>query len=182
MHQILQTVLQSFFFVWGWMFIVVSPVALATSGTVSLEGSPAFASQRPCVRNDCFGADTLGNPYLVASKIGCDTNSVENECFCRPDLQAGATSYLSSCVYSACDQMTLDVNSAVKIYTDYCTSNGFTTTAPNSSSSSPTTSGTQYYSQATVTVTVVQTVSVAGAAPRLQPTLLRLAAQVASYI
>lgn len=180
MHPIIQTVSQSLtvFFVWGWMFIVTSPVASATSGTVSLEGSPAFASQRPCVRNDCFGSDTLGNPYLLASGIDCDSNPVENECFCRTDLQAGATSYLSSCVYSACDQMTLDVNSAVKIYTDYCTSNGFTVATTSSPVS--TTSGTQY-SPATITVTVVQTVSVAGA-PRLQPTLLRLVAQVASYV
>jgi hypothetical protein len=180
MPPIIQTVFQNLtlFFAWGWMFIVVSPMASATSGTVSLEGSSAFASQRPCVRDDCFGADTLGNPYLLASEIHCDSNSVENECFCRPDLQAGATSYLSSCVYSACDQMTLDVNSAIKIYTDYCTSNGFT--AATTSSPVSTTSGTQY-SPATMTVTVVQTVSVAGA-PRLQPTLLRLAAQVALYV
>lgn len=81
--------------------------------------------------------------------------------------------------------MTLDVNSAVKIYTDYCTSNGFTAAAAPTTTSSPvsTTSGTQYYySPATVTVTVVQTFSVAGAAPRLQPTLLRLAAQVAHHM
>ncbi|KAH8692158.1 hypothetical protein BGW36DRAFT_431383 [Talaromyces proteolyticus] len=162
MHQIIRTLFQRLilFFIWGWMFIVVGPVVLATSGTVSFEGSPAFASQRPCVQDDCFGSDTLGNPYLLASDIGCETNPVENECFCRPDLQEGAKSYLSSCVYSACNQMTLDVNSAIKIYTDYCTNNGFT--AATTSSPASTTSGTRY-SPATMTVTVVQTVSVAGA-------------------
>lgn len=175
MHAIIQTLFQRLiilFFIWG-------NIVFATSGTVSLEGSPAFASQRPCVTDDCFGADTLGNPYLVASKIGCDTNHVQNECFCRPDMQADAQAYLSSCVYSACDQKTLDVDSAVKLYTDYCTSNGYIVTATTTAApATTTTSGTRYYSQATVTVTVVQTVSVAGAAPRLQPTILRLAAQV----
>jgi hypothetical protein len=71
--------------------------------------------------------------------------------------------------------MTLDVNSALKLYTDYCTSNGYTA-APTTIPASTTSSGTP-----TVTVTVVQTVSVAGA-HRLQPSILRLAAQVSSYL
>ncbi|KAI0875486.1 hypothetical protein GGS24DRAFT_287183 [Hypoxylon argillaceum] len=65
---------------------------------------------------------------------GCDYQNVQNECFCRPDLQTDADAFLQRCVNSACAQSTLDTNSATSIYDAYCTGAGFL----RSTSSTPT--------------------------------------------
>ncbi|KAF9885256.1 hypothetical protein FE257_000616 [Aspergillus nanangensis] len=129
--------------------------------TVTLTNQPAYAAQRPCA-TDCFyeGFSVDGGPDRLANQIGCDTDPIENECFCRPDMQQDAINNLQSCVNSACDSKTRDLDSALSVYNDYCTKNGYTREAITTP-----TSGTTTTSPATVTVTV----TVTAGARRLQP-------------
>ncbi|RFU30227.1 hypothetical protein B7463_g6107, partial [Scytalidium lignicola] len=160
-----------------WLLLLVL-LHLASCATATLTENPAYQSQRPCARN-CFyiGFSLNGGPDRLAQGIGCDVDPISNDCFCRPDLQQKADSYILSCVRSGCGN-TLDINSAVTIYDNYCTSAGFyrVTDAP-----ATTTAGTQD-SPTTVTVTVVHTVSVSSAERRLKPPLAELIAQTTSLI
>jgi hypothetical protein len=135
------------------------------SATVTLTEADAYQSQRPCAKT-CFYLGAFSGPDELAQQIGCSMKDIENECLCRPDLQAGADSYLKSCVSSACAKNTLDVNSAVSIYDAYCTSAGF----QRDSTPASTTSGTD--STPTVTVTAIQTVFVKSGARQLRPPLV----------
>jgi hypothetical protein len=156
-------------------FALLVMLQLVASATVTIEENPAFQSQRPCARG-CFmrfGAAV----YAVADAIGCEPNDPQNECVCRPDLQAGADVYIKSCVNNNCGKNTLDVNSAVSIYDSYCTSAGFLreTTVP-----ATTTSGTDN-SPSTVTVTMLQTVTVSSAQKRLKSPLEVLVENLAGF-
>jgi hypothetical protein len=61
---------------------------------------------------------------VIANYLTCDTEPLENSCFCRSDLQAKAENHISTCVQSMCGD-TEDATSAVSIYEAYCTSAGF---------------------------------------------------------
>jgi hypothetical protein len=123
----------------------VQPLALAiififlnkiTSGTVvTINKYPGWGYQRPCAVN-CFysgnKADLLG---LVGCPYGVEQN-LHNECYCRPDLVPTGVSWLSKCVMSSCTSNTVDRDSAVSIYTNYCETalaEGVTTTTTSSS-------------------------------------------------
>ncbi|KAL2810081.1 hypothetical protein BJX63DRAFT_403132 [Aspergillus granulosus] len=138
-------------------------LGLATTATIA--DSAPYQSQRPCALR-CYGYDSSDSSY-IASNIDCDTDPVvENECLCRSDLQSDAVAYLRECVSSSCEK-DYDVSLAVSLYTDYCTSAGYTaetTTTPTPSLGTPD-------PPPTVTVTVLETV-VLGAAPRLSAPLL----------
>ncbi|KAI0409274.1 hypothetical protein F4802DRAFT_593553 [Xylaria palmicola] len=143
---------------------------LADAATVSLTQVPAFASQRPCAQN-CFSWSISDGVGRLADGIGCDYQDPENECVCRPDLQANAEAFIQNCVNKGCSQNTLDTNSAVSIYDAYCTDAGFKRETP----ATPT-SGTGD-SPSTVTVTVTATVRVSSARKQsaASPLLLALA-------
>lgn len=130
---------------------------LISAGTVSIFDAPGYASQRPCAR-DCFyiGFAVNGGPDELASHLDCDVDPIEDSCFCRPDLQSVAVSYVNSCVYRVCSKNTLDSNSAVTIYKQYCTSAGFQALTPTTTSASSTIGA--LISPTTVTVTAIQTV------------------------
>ncbi|KIX10648.1 uncharacterized protein Z518_01732 [Rhinocladiella mackenziei CBS 650.93] len=146
-------------------------IHVATAATVTLTESPAYASQRSCAIYCWYaGFSVDGGPDQLASELDCPVDPIENDCFCRPDLQASADSYLKSCVSGVCDGNTVDVNSAVSIYDSYCTSAGYLRaeeTAP-----AQTSSGTQQ-PPATVTVTALRTVTVSSGQQSLRsPTSL----------
>ncbi|KAH1496030.1 hypothetical protein KXV92_007693 [Aspergillus fumigatus] len=63
---------------------------------------------------------------LLADRIGCEVDPIGNECICRLDLQQTADSFLRRCVSDNCGSHAFDVSSAVSIYAEYCTSNGYT--------------------------------------------------------
>lgn len=42
------------------------------------------------------------------------------ECICRTDLKPGGLSYIRECTTEKCDQNTVDIEAAVKLYDDYC--------------------------------------------------------------
>lgn len=149
---------------------------LAASETVTLTDAPAYESQRPCAK-DCFYLGAYKGPDQLAENIGCDIEDIQNECLCRPDLQAEADAYLKSCVNSGCSKNTLDINSAVSIYDEYCTGAGFqrATNLP-----ATTTSGTDD-SPSTVTVTMMATMTVSSAQKRLTSPLQVLVANLAGF-
>ncbi|EFR03607.1 hypothetical protein MGYG_06601 [Nannizzia gypsea CBS 118893] len=88
-------------------------------GPVSIEQMEGYGSLRNCARNVCFEASLGGS--RIGYELSCPS-PLMNDCFCRPDLQVSATSYLSACVNSYCESNSIDVTRAVKIYTDYCAS------------------------------------------------------------
>ncbi|GFF92950.1 protein bem46 [Aspergillus udagawae] len=93
----------------------------AQATTATLTESTAYASQRPCAKS-CFywGSSTQGGAGFLAEGIGCAVDPFENECICRSDLQQTADSFLHKCGANA-----IDISSAIRIYDDYCTSNGW---------------------------------------------------------
>lgn len=70
----------------------------------------------------------------IAKVISCQTQGINtgalDSCWCRPDLQPRAETYLSTCVSSSCKSgggaVTVDVSSAVSIYDNYCLGKGYT--------------------------------------------------------
>lgn len=139
------------------MVLVAALLATSAGATfVSLMEDPRYSSQRPCATG-CFYLGAFPGPDNLAQAVGCRRREgSENECICRPDLQVQADAYLSSCVNSACDKKTLDIETARAIYSDYCTSNGYT----RSTSTPAEETGTQPPpATVAVLVTVVQTVT-----------------------
>jgi hypothetical protein len=149
----------------------ILPVLVAPA-TVTISDSPAYETQRPCAKLCWFNAVNR-----VASAISCDDDPAENDCFCRADLQNDAKAFIKDCVSMYCDGKTLDIDLAVGLYTDYCTSNGYTTPVVTAR---PTPTGTQ--DPQTVTVTVIRTTTLVAAANHLQAPLAVLAAHVTGFL
>jgi hypothetical protein len=102
--------------------MVFLPGALAQNtftGTVSIGDAPGFSSQRQCASN-CFGVG-LGCPscQLLFLQLSCP-NPPMNACFCRQDLTSSALSMISTCVQSNCNYDSVDLQTALGIYSTYC--------------------------------------------------------------
>jgi hypothetical protein len=135
---------------------------LAFSQTVSIQNVPDYNSLRPCAMN-CIAV--FSAPDILAAAMNCDFHVIENDCFCRLDLQPNAESILYNNVLDSCTN-TLDANSAVSIYDTYCTSAGFD---KNAAAASTTGTGTPTSNTpTTVTVTRVETVTVTSGQQRLK--------------
>ncbi|GIK05353.1 hypothetical protein Aspvir_009460 [Aspergillus viridinutans] len=102
-------------------------ITIAEATTATLTDSTAYASQRPCAKK-CFywGSSSQGGADFLANRIDCGVDPIENECICRSDLQQTPDSFLRKCVTDNWDANAIDVSSAVRIYDDYCASNGYT--------------------------------------------------------
>ncbi|KAK0618917.1 hypothetical protein B0T14DRAFT_518253 [Immersiella caudata] len=94
---------------------------------VSIDQSDIYRNQRECAGGCFISFDDIG--YPIAKKISCPTFKVQNDCFCRSDLQFEANSYISSCVNARCTRNSFDIDVATKLYDNYCTSNGYTRVA-----------------------------------------------------
>ncbi|KAK5065379.1 hypothetical protein LTR84_001217 [Exophiala bonariae] len=99
---------------------------IISAATVTLTNLPAYQSQRSCA-TQCFysGFSSGGGPDRLANQLDCSVDPIENDCFCRADLQDDADALIQSCVYDLCSRNTIDVSSAVSIYDSYCTAAGF---------------------------------------------------------
>src|SRR5579871_6862897 len=94
-------------------------------GTVTITDAPAFTQQRPCA-TICFEYIYVNyHGFPLAGALGCSLNPVENDCFCRTDLEGHATQYLKSCVSDGCSNNFNDIQTAQSIYLAYCSSNGY---------------------------------------------------------
>jgi hypothetical protein len=100
-------------------FLHINHALSQSTATVSIYNGAAFTAQRLCAL-ECIlcGYGTYGQHDCLAAALDC-SSPLQNSCYCRADLQPAAISYVASCVSSACSN-TLDVNSAVGIYTQYC--------------------------------------------------------------
>lgn len=107
-------------------FLLASLTPTIFAATVTLTNLPAYQSQRSCA-TQCFysGFSSGGGPDRLANQLDCSVDPIENDCFCRPDLQDDADALIQSCVYDLCSRNTIDVSSAVSIYDGYCTAAGF---------------------------------------------------------
>lgn len=119
-------------------------VEVLCDGPVTIDQGDAYQKQRNCAFS-CFRSfDDPG--YPIAMTISCPTFKVQNDCFCRPDLQQDAQQFVFSCVSNGCSKNTNDISLATSIYNDYCTSNGYeraqVTTPPNTESSPTSSTGT----------------------------------------
>ncbi|KAI0505846.1 hypothetical protein F5B22DRAFT_494157 [Xylaria bambusicola] len=123
---------------------------LAASESVTITRLPAYSSQRPCAQQ-CFGGGIFTAAGALAYGIECEYRNPQNECVCRPDLQDQAEAYLQTCVDRGCTANSLDTNSAVSIYDEYCTSAGYirNVAATTTSGSSPSLSSTKSQPQQT---------------------------------
>lgn len=104
----------------------------------------------------------FNTPNILAEDMGCGTSPIENDCFCRADLQQNAENIIRSCVNNDC-QETQDVNSAVSLYDAYCTGAGFTADAATTAATGMPNSNTP----ATVTITRIETVTASSGQQRL---------------
>jgi len=84
--------------------------------TVSIIAFSPFKTVRECART-CLGcnSDRCG----VATALGCQEPYM-NSCYCRSDLRASASSWLTDCVHSDCSINSIDAANAVSIYNAYC--------------------------------------------------------------
>jgi hypothetical protein len=108
----------------------------------------------PCAQSCFQHGEGVGCTWapLDSNALGCGapycSEQAANDCYCRSDKQAVATSYLSSCIKKACTigDPLIDINSGVSIYEGYCTSLGYLAAPANVAAT--TTGGT--YSTSTV--------------------------------
>ncbi|EGD92157.2 hypothetical protein H112_00231 [Trichophyton rubrum D6] len=97
-------------------------ILVLANGRVSIDQTEGYGSQRECAQNLCFEGSFGSN--RIDSVLGCPSPPMD-DCFCRLDLQASATSFLSSCVNKQCESNTIDLTQAINIYTGYCASAGY---------------------------------------------------------
>ena len=95
-----------------------------------------FSKQKPCATS-CFVYYGHCQSDHVAFALQCSTSycvpdlGALDSCYCRPDSQPVAESFLSSCILESCTagSPTVDASSAVSIYRSYCSSKGYPATA-----------------------------------------------------
>lgn len=156
------------------IFVLLFLLHLVASESATLTLAPAYASQRPCAQG-CFAYNIYKGPDRLAEGIGCEYKNPQNECVCRPDLQPDADAFLQECVDNSCSQNSLDTNSAISIYDNYCANAGYLRSTP-----ATLTSGTDDF-PSTVTVTVTATVRVSSAQKRATSPLRALVVTLASF-
>lgn len=100
----------------GFLLFAFPVITYADDATISICAATDYADLRSCAQS-CFDHGACGT---LAEAISCWVNDKAlNSCYCRSDLIPEAKSYLSTCVASSCSN-TLDIASAVNVYTSYC--------------------------------------------------------------
>ena len=111
--------------------LALLPIALGAQSDsgptayVSISDSPAYATARPCAagclwdNTDIYVCSVNAGWYDVAMELQCGCDSL-NACYCGQDNAASASSYISSCVSSACSNFPQETNSAINLYNNYC--------------------------------------------------------------
>jgi hypothetical protein len=113
-------------------YILIFTFASITASQIStftIESANAYPLMRTCAQY-CL---TWGIP----STLDCP-GPILNACACRTDLIPQGTSFITQCVNSGCTSNTDDVFSAVSLYINYCSVNGYVeNTATTTSTESP---------------------------------------------
>ena len=107
------------------LFTLIFPtVVLGARSPGSVTEVPAYSSARPCaqgcVYNGCCTID-------IGEAMGCNTNTY---CFCRQDLRATGSVFLSKCVNSRCSTNALDMSWAFLAWAQYCSFGDAPSTQP----------------------------------------------------
>ncbi|KAI1187685.1 hypothetical protein F5B17DRAFT_312643 [Nemania serpens] len=140
------------------IFVLLFLLHLVASESATLTLAPAYASQRPCAQG-CFAYNIYKGPDRLAEGIGCEYKNPQNECVCRPDLQPDADAFLQECVDNSCSQNSLDTNSAISIYDNYCANAGYLRSTPATLTSDSSTSSSSSRFQTQPTPHTTQTTS-----------------------
>ena len=122
--------------------LLVSYVYAQSLGTITqdIATSVAYSQQKKCAQS-CFQnpgpfcpLDVLGFKIGCAQSGACVTSGwqARNDCYCRSDLQIPGQEFLSNCISKACSvaDVSVDISSAVSIYSRYCGEKGYTAGAP----------------------------------------------------
>ena len=89
-------------------------------GTLSIWSIDGFAAARSCM-TEAFHAWSGGGLWNGALLCNKNANGAYlNECVCRADLLSIGESYISSFVKSACSSDTVDIQSGLSMYDNYC--------------------------------------------------------------
>lgn len=122
---------------------IASAVLIASA--VSIQSAEPYINQRFCVQQCLYHPDFDDD---LAPFLGC--NPPLNGCYCRADLAASVSYFLTSCVNVGCSSHSADISQAISVYDGYCSSN-----APATNAATSTVDG----AAPTATVRVVTTVS-----------------------
>jgi hypothetical protein len=89
-------------------------------GTVSIWSIDGFTQARSCMTEafHSWARGGLWNGALLCNQN--KNNAYLNECVCRADILSLGESYISSFVKSACSSDTVDIQSGLSIYDNYC--------------------------------------------------------------
>ena len=107
------------------LFTLIFPtVVLGAKSPGSITEEPAYSSARPCAQICVYGGCCAAD---IGDAMGCDTNSY---CFCRQDLRATGSEFLSKCVNSRCNTNALDMSWAFLAWDQYCSFGDAPSTQP----------------------------------------------------
>ena len=96
------------------LFTLIFPTAvLGGQSPGSVTEAPAYSSARPCAQGCVHNCCTVD----LGEAMSCDVNSY---CFCRQDLRATGSEFLSKCVNSRCSTNALDMSWAFLAWAQYC--------------------------------------------------------------
>jgi hypothetical protein len=100
--------------------IVLLSSPATADGSLSISVKDGYDQMRSCVSEVFKNWDRGG---LWNGALQCDKNDdgyYLDACVCRCDLRVIGESYISSFAYSACSYNTIDVQSGLLMYDDYC--------------------------------------------------------------
>ena len=86
--------------------------------------SSGYNLLRGCAR-ECLGYSNEVC-WILGDYLTCKTPSGKylNSCLCREDLVPKGQAYLSSCILKSCSSNTVDIGSALNLYSSYCANTG----------------------------------------------------------
>ena len=97
------------------LFTLIFPtIVLGARSPGSVTEVPAYSSARPCAQ-DCVYLGCCGED--LGQAMGCN---YDNYCFCRQDLRATGSAFLSKCVNSGCSTNAVDMSWAFLAWAQYC--------------------------------------------------------------
>jgi hypothetical protein len=90
----------------------------SADGTVSIAAFTSYIVQRLCVK-DCLWGGQPGGGVNLPGYLPCPA-PFSDSCMCRTDLAVTASTFLSSCVGKFCSSNSVDISSAIDLYSSYC--------------------------------------------------------------
>jgi hypothetical protein len=132
-----------------WLPLSFAATTAGPLAPISIHSLQAYSTARPCaagclVFNGIWQCGVNGGYHDLGKDLGCNCSPV-NGCWCSTGLQSSATSYISSCVSSACSKVGNvdgDIKSMLDLYGNYCaTANVEVSSVPAQTAATTTTPG-----------------------------------------